>query len=192
MHLRTALALILTAAVLAAGDAGAKSRTVTDPDAPRALPEQGPVSVRWQNPEQFTEIRNSRNRFEARRGNWVEQLAQYVRTRAQRQLPPGERLEVDITDIKRAGDFEPWHGPQFDDTRFVRDIYPPKIALSFKRLDASGQVIEEGQRNLRDMSFLMGPRVVSDSDPLRYEKRLIDDWLYGEFKSTDERRSAAR
>lgn len=192
MHLRTAVAIVLAAAALAAGDAGAKSRTVTDPDAPRALPEQGPVSVRWDNPEQFSEIRQSRNRFESRRGNWVEQLAEYVRKRAQKQLPPGERLEVEITDIKRAGDYEPWHGPQFDDTRFVRDIYPPKIALNFKRVSEDGQVIEEGQRNLRDMSFLMGPRTISDSDPLRYEKRLIDDWLYDEFKSTDARRSASR
>lgn len=191
MYLRTALAIALSATLLLAGGAYAKSRTVTDPDAPRALPEQGPISVSWQNPEQFTEIRQSRNRFDARRGNWVEQLAQYVRTRAQRQLPAGERLQVDITDIKRAGDYEPWHGPQFDDTRFVRDIYPPKISLSFKRLDANGQVVEEGERTLRDMSFLMSPRSVSDSDPLRYEKRLIDDWLYKEFKAPDAR-SAAR
>lgn len=191
MYMRTALAIVLSVAALLAGDAGAKSRSVTDPDAPRALPAQGPVSVSWQNPEQFTEIRQSRNRYEARRGNWVEQLAQYVRTRGQRRLPPGERLDVDITDIKRAGDFEPWHGSQYNDTRFVRDIYPPKIALSFKRLDANGQVIEEGQRTLRDMSFMMGPRTASDSDPLRYEKRLIDDWLHDEFKSTDAR-SASR
>lgn len=192
MYLRTALAIALTVAVLAVGSVGAKSRTVTDPDAPRALPEQGPVSVSWQNPEQFSEIRQSRNRFDARRGDWVQQLAKYVRTRAQRQLPPGERLQVDITDIKRAGDYEPWHGPQFDDTRFVRDIYPPKIELNFKRLDANGQVVEEGQRTLRDMGFLMSPRSGTDSDPLRYEKRLIDDWLYSEFKSTSAQRSAAR
>lgn len=192
MYLRTALAIVLSAAVLMATDAGAKSRTVTDPDAPRALPEQGPVSVRWQNPEEFSEIRQSRNRFEARRGDWVTQLAKYVRTRAERQLPPGERLDVDITDIKRAGDFEPWHGSQFDDTRFIRDIYPPRIALTFKRTDANGQVVEEGQRTLRDMSFLMGPRSFSDSDPLRYEKRMIDDWLYKEFRPSDERRSASR
>ncbi|MGO1000519.1 DUF3016 domain-containing protein [Lysobacter sp. CA196] len=183
MNLRTAFAVLLSAAALMAGDVGAKSRNVTDPDAPRALPEQGPVAVRWEDPAKFTEIRYSRNRFEAERGNWVEQLAQHLRTRAQKRLPEGQRLEVDIADIKRAGDFEPWHGPQFDDTRFIREIYPPRIVLNFKRLDANGQVVAEGERTLRDMSFMMGARSVSDSDPLRYEKRLIDDWLSRELKA---------
>jgi len=190
MKLRTAWLALAAAAVLASGAAGAKSRTVTDPDAPRALPEQGPVSVRWENPEQFAEIRQSRNRFDARRGNWVEQIAQHVRKRGERELAPGQRLTVDITDIKRAGDYEPWHGPQFDDTRFVRDIYPPRIALTFTLTDADGRVIEQGERTLRDLSFLMGPRSVSESDPLRYEKRLIDDWMNREFKA--DARSAAR
>jgi len=183
MNLRIALIVALSAAALAAGDVGARSRTVTDPDAPRALPEQGPVSVRWEDPANFAEIRYSRNRYDARRGNWVEQLAAHLRKRAQKELPAGERLDVDITDVKRAGDYEPWHGPQFDDTRFVRDIYPPRIVLNFKRTDADGRVVEEGQRTLRDLSFLMGPRPLSDSDPLRYEKRLIDDWLRQEFKA---------
>lgn len=185
MNLRTALASALAAAVLAVGTVGAAPRTVTDPDAPRSLPEQGPVNVRWEDPSNFTEIRQSRNRFEARRGNWVEQLAQHLRTRAAKQLPDGQNLQVDITDIKRAGDFEPWHGPQLNDTRFIRDIYPPRIVLNFKRTDANGQVLEEGQRTLRDMGFMSGLRGVNDTDPLRYEKRLIDDWVYQEFKHPD-------
>lgn len=190
MNVRTALLALAAAAVLASGAAAAKSRNVTDPDAPRALPEQGPVAVRWDDPAQFSEIRQSRNRYDARRGNWVEQLAQYVRKRSERELAPGQRLSVDITDIKRAGDYEPWHGPQFSDTRFIRDIYPPRIALNFTLSDGNGQVLEQGQRTLRDLSFLMGPRSASQTDPLRYEKRLIDDWVYREFKA--DARSAAR
>lgn len=190
MTFRTAL-LALAAAVLASGAAGAKSRTVTDPDAPRALPEQGAVSVRWENPEQFTEIRQSRNRFEARRGDWVAQLAQYLRKRTESQLAPGQRLSIDITDIKRAGDFEPWHGPQYDDTRIIRDIYPPRIDLRFTLTDANGQVIEQGERTLRDMGFMMGLNRTADSnDPLRYEKRMIATWAYREFKADE--RSASR
>lgn len=185
MYLRTALAIALTVAVLAVGSVGAKSRTVTDPDAPRALPEQGPVSVSWQNPEQFSEIRQSRNRFDARRGDWVQQLAKYVRTRAQRQLPPGERLQVDITDIKRAGDYEPWHGPNAQDTRIVRDIYPPRISLTFKRTDAQGNVIAEGERKLSDSGFMYNGSSIGSNDMLRYEKRLLDDWIRKEFRSPE-------
>lgn len=36
----------------------------------------------------------------------------------------------------------------------------------------------------------MGPRAAGQTDPLRYEKRLIDDWAFREFKA--DARSAAR
>ncbi|KRD32032.1 hypothetical protein ASE35_13840 [Lysobacter sp. Root916] len=181
MILRPALIAAVLALTLAGG-AVAKSRNVTDPDAPRALPEQGPVEVRWQNPAQFTEIRYSGNSSEAKRGNWVEDLAQHLRQRAQKRLPAGERLEVDILDIRRAGNYEPWRGVAFNDTRFIRDIYPPRITLNFRRIDADGQVIAEGERKLSDMGFLSNANALSNSDPLRYEKALINRWLDRELK----------
>ena len=85
------------------GDAAAGIRTVTDPAAPRSLPEQGPVSVRWEDPANFSEIRYSHNQFESRRGNWVEELAEHLRESTEPRLAPGERLEINITDIRRAG-----------------------------------------------------------------------------------------
>ncbi|RDZ25958.1 DUF3016 domain-containing protein [Lysobacter silvisoli] len=182
MTLRPSLLAALLALALAGG-ADAKTRYVTDPDAPRALPEQGPVDVSWQNPAQFTEIRYSGNSSEAKRGNWVYDLAQHLRQRAQKRLPAGERLEVDITDIRRAGNYEPWRGVNFDDTRFIRDIYPPRITLNFKRIGADGQVIAEGERKLSDLGFLTNANVLSNTDPLRYEKSLINRWVDREFKN---------
>jgi hypothetical protein len=135
-------------ALFLAGPVAAKSRNVTDPDAPRSLPAEGPVSVDWTDPAQFSDIRYSGNRWEAKRGNWVEQLAQYLQKSAAKKLPPGEQLQVTITDIKRAGQYEPWRGPNLQDTRFVRDIYPPRISLTFKRTDAQGNVIDQGERKL--------------------------------------------
>lgn len=172
------LVLTLSCLLVAAG-AAARIHNVSDADAPRALPEQGPVSVRWEDPEQFTEIRYSHNPSESRRGNWVEQLALYLRKRAQPRLAAGERLEVDITNIELAGDFEPWLGIQFHDTRIVRDYYPPRMELHFRLIDASGQVRSEGDRKLTDAGFMQTS--VKDGDPLRFEKDLIDRWLQREL-----------
>ena len=61
-------------------------------------------------------------------------------------------------------------------------MYPPRISLAFKRLDAQGEVIEQGERKLSDSGFLTGSTRFGDSDPLRYEKRMLDDWLKREFK----------
>lgn len=172
----------LAVACLLSGTADARSRNVTDPDAPRSLASDGPVQVDWTDPAQFSDIRFSGNRWAAQRGNWVEQLATHLQTRAAAQLPAGESLQVTFTDIKRAGGFEPWHGPNLQDTRIVREIYPPLITLTFKRMDAQGNVIDQGERRLRDAGFMMGTSSAMSSDPLRFEKRMLDDWLRRELR----------
>ena len=186
MNLRPALVafvLVLTGATLAtaAGSASARIRTVTDPDAPRALPEQGPVSVSWEDPANFTEIRYSLNKYESRRGDWVEQLAQHLRERAEKRLPAGEQLQVKITDIDRAGAYEPWRGVQFYDTRFILDIYPPRMTFDYRRIGAGGEVLAEGEREIRDMGYLMTSNPYFTSDTLRYEKAMIDRWISKEL-----------
>lgn len=172
----------LVLGIVLAGSANAAARDVTDPKAPRSLPADGRVDVSWTDPAQFSEIRQSGNRWEAKRGDWIEQLAKHLRKRAERQLPSGERLSVTISDIQRAGRYEPWRGANVSSTRFVRDIYPPRIELEFTLRDANGNVVEQGPRKLTDLSFLMGSSPAGSTDPLRYEKRLIDDWLNKEFK----------
>lgn len=172
------LAGALSCLMLIVGCASAGPRTVTAPDAPRALEEsQSPVQVSWTDPAQFTEIRSSPNRFEAQSGNWVFQLATYLRTSASRRLPPGQTLEVQITDIKRAGDFEPQNGPRGNDVRIMRNIYPPRITLTFTLRDAGGAVLQQGEEKLIDMNYLGNTGLLSNNDPLRYEKRMLDDWL---------------
>ena len=83
-----------------------------------------------------------------------------------------------ITDVDLAGDFEPWRGPDFTRVRVIRDIYPPRIDLDFRLIGADGRVLREGKRKLRDPGFLttgaIGP---GSTDPLRYEKRMIDRWF---------------
>lgn len=159
----------------------ARLTTVTDPDLPRSLPVDGPVEVNWTDPGQFSDIRFSTNRTEARRGDWVRMIARYVRKRTGTRLPDGDTLEVTITDIKRAGNYEPWRGISYDDTRIVRDLYPPRIDLRFRLMDRNGSVVSEGERKLTDLAFLTSDTTVGSSDLLRFEKRLIDRWVRKEF-----------
>lgn len=173
----------LALALLIAGPVAAKTRNVTDPDAPRSLPAEGPVSVSWSDPAQFTEIRYSHNRWESQRGNWVVRLAEYLRKSTEKALPAGQRVEFNITNIKLAGDYEPWRGPNTHDVRIVRDIYPPRMTFTFTRYGADGQIIEQGERKLADMGFLTAGGSSLNSDPLRYEKRMVDDWIRRELKS---------
>jgi len=172
-----ALVALLAGSALAAGP-----RTVTDPERPRALPEEGTVAISWTDPSEFTELRFSGNRWEARRGNWVFELAKALRKSVEKQLPEGERMEVEITDIDRAGRYEPGLGPRMDSVRIMRNIDSPSMSLTFRRYNAEGELIEEGERKLRDMMYLNNINTLSNTDPLRYEKRMIDDWARREFR----------
>jgi len=180
MTLKT-LVLPLALALAVAGCASSGDKDMLAADAPRALPESGPVSVRWNDPATFTELRYSRNRRDAERGAWLTDLAEYLRKRAETQLPAGERLELTIVDVDRAGDYEPWLGVRYQDTRIVRDIYPPRMTLQVRHFDASGALVSEGERKLSDPGFLTGSMPINQSDPLRYEKRMVDSWLRREL-----------
>ncbi len=182
MKTTASMIVLLLAAVLMSGHAWAKSANVTDPDAPRSLPAEGTVSVQWSDPAQFSEIRFSGNRWESVRGDWVRDIARYIRKRAANQLPQGQRLDVTIRDIKRAGDYEPGRGIPGSSIRYMRDLYPPRIDLEFTLLDGNGQVLAQGTRKLTDLGYLRRSSRVTDTDPLRYEKQLIDDWLRKDLK----------
>lgn len=181
---RFGLFALSLAALMLAGTAVAGPRRVTDADAPRSLPAEGPVSISWSDPAEFTEIKRSLNRWEAERGNWVYDLANYMRQRSQDRLLPGETLDIHITDIARAGNYEPWRGLWLNDVRMVRDIYPPRLSFTWRKLDAAGRVIDEGEQKLVDMAFQMGTQPLN-SDPLRYEKRMVDRWVQRDLTDRD-------
>lgn len=175
------LFLLAALPVLGLSAAAQAADTVTDPNKPRSLPDEGPVDVSWSDPAQFGDLRYTHNRWEAAQGDWVRQLAEHVRKSATKQLRPGETLQVNITDITRAGEYEPWHGINFDHVRIIRDRYPPRMELSYTLYGADGQVLAQGDSKLRDFGFMMGSSPLNQTDPLRYEKRMIDDWTRREL-----------
>ncbi|MEO7874909.1 MAG: DUF3016 domain-containing protein [Dokdonella sp.] len=152
--------------------------------APTPPPER--IDVTWSDPAKFSDSRENPGIDRYRPEEWLTELARHLRFRADRALPAGERLNVTFTDVDRAGTFEPWRGPRWDDVRIIKDFYPPRIDLHFSVTDADGGIVAEGDRTLRDPGFL-NRSVGSSSDPLRYEKRLLDDWLRHEFRGTRKR-----
>lgn len=98
-------------------------------------------------------------------------------------MAAGLTLDVRMTNIDLAGEFEPWRGPQFDRVRIMREIYPPRVALEFRLTDAGGAVVKEGQRVLLDQVYLSSA-ALNNGDALYYDKLLLGDWLRREFATT--------
>ncbi len=141
----------------------------------------GAVKVNFVDTDNFTDFTDSYSFPDRGREAYVKELAQFIEQRAESRLGGDLQLEVVITDVDMAGEFEPWHGARAQDVRIVKDLYPPRINLSFRLTRSDGTVVAEGNRRLRDLGFMFAARP-GDSDPLRYEKQLIDSWMRKEFR----------
>jgi hypothetical protein len=94
-----------------------------------------------------------------------------------KELPAGQDLKVTITDVDLAGWLEPrrW---AMDDIRIMRGGADwPRIDLSYT-LEQNGQVIRSGKDTLQNMNYQQRISKYTASDPLRYEKQMIDDWFH--------------
>jgi hypothetical protein len=138
----------------------------------------GTVSVRYDHPEGFTETKEVQAFAPMRADSgYLKILKTYMEKQAATELQQGQTLDIVVTDIDRAGSYAPSVG-SLQPVRIVKDVYPPRITLHFRLLDSQGQVLREGDRKLTDLGFMYdSPGGASDTDPLRYEKRMIDRWL---------------
>lgn len=90
-------------------------------------------------------------------------------------LPPGVDLNVEVLDIDLAGRI---HHRRANEIRVLRGGADwPIIRLRYSLMQ-DGKVIASGEERLRDMMYLDNLRNrYSSGDPLRYEKRMIDEWF---------------
>jgi hypothetical protein len=143
-----------------------------------ATPAESPVSVTFVNPEQFTENRLYGRQDRFNRIDYLAQLKAYLIKQGQAVLEPGQSLHVDITDIRLAGAYEPWRGPDWNYVRIMRDVYPPRIDLNFRLVDQDGKVLREGKRVLRDPAYLNDVSMPgAKGASLYYDKALLRRWL---------------
>lgn len=136
------------------------------------------IAVIFVQPQYFTDVRYSK--AEPNSVALLSDLHTFMCKMGGRYVPTGMQLEITVTDIDLAGDFEPWRGPQFGQVRITRDIYRPHISLEFRLTDESGSVVSAGQREISDIVY-QARLVRPPDDYLRYEKAILRDWFRNEF-----------
>jgi hypothetical protein len=141
----------------------------------------GQVTVTFVAPEKFTDVKSDRTDSDKDRDWVLNELKTHMVSTAQHLLAAGQTLEIRVTDVDLAGDFEPWRGIEYDHIRILKEIYPPRMNVEFRLVDAQGKVLNEGKRRLQNLAYLMSIGMPTN-DPLRYDKDLINDWLRMEFK----------
>src|ERR1700684_4034793 len=77
------------------------------------------LDVTFQEPDKFVDIRDAFQPTARGQLAILDQLHDALNNYVNRALPKGYKLEVTFTDIKLAGDYEPQHGPSWEDVRFI-------------------------------------------------------------------------
>lgn len=111
----------------------------------------------------------------------LDALARNVRQVAAPRVPAGSTLTVTVLGLDLAGRFESWREPQLASVRIVRNVYSPRVELRFTLAAADGRIGRQGHRVLSDPSGAVLGAPDLPIGELRYEKRLLRDWIEREF-----------
>ena len=98
---------------------------------------------------------------------------------ARKYIPEGQTLHILFTDIDMAGDIQPWRNRHNADIRYVERIYPPRLAFTYKLVDAEDKVLAEGEESIADLAFdynVVAP-MKNLSMSFFYETNLLGDWI---------------
>jgi hypothetical protein len=136
------------------------------------------VSVSFVDPEKFTDAR--RAELAPTSAGVLRELEKFLIETGGRYLPETMKLNIQVTDIDLAGDFELFRGPQADQVRITKGLYPPRIMLEFEVIDGAATVVRSGKRDLTDINYQLRS-VYPREDYLRYEKDMLRDWLRAEL-----------
>jgi hypothetical protein len=165
MHPITRTALLLGLCLAASGPAAAE------------------VTVRFDHPENFTDLSLAVGTPEKNTAALTQQIEQHLKRLGDQYLPKGDTVDITVTDIDMAGGFERWRIPNGMWTRIISDVYPPKFKLHYVWRDKAGTVKAERQEWVTDQNYrsMVGVKEYMSHDSLRYEKALLKRWFRRSF-----------
>ncbi|GJI98643.1 hypothetical protein RugamoR57_53610 [Duganella caerulea] len=129
------------------------------------------VSVSYVKPEDFTDV--PRNAIDRERV--LKDFSDYFAT-WNKKLPAGQNLKIEVQDIDMAGRMWPRRNGGEDIRILNGGADWPRMRLHYT-LEQDGQVLRSGDEQLSNMNYMQTLSRYSDSDTLRYEKQMLDDWF---------------
>jgi len=134
------------------------------------------AEIIFQHPDKYTDIKDAFTSTEKGEKGNLDILGNYIVELANHLIPDGYKLTMVFTDVDLAGDFEPWRGPQADDIRIIKDIYPPDYKFTWKVTGPAGQVVKQGNEDYRDIDFQMHFSI-DYTTPLKDDKAEFQNWM---------------
>jgi len=137
----------------------------------------GTVQVSFVEPEKFTDVRDASMRREDHLANLQRHLEQI----GAQYTADGQTLKIEVLDVDLAG--EPRRAGFPNDLRVLRGRADwPRIELRWT-LEAPGAAPRGGKASVADMAYLQHVAVRYASEPLPYERRMLEDWFRKDFSA---------
>ena len=135
----------------------------------------GSVEVQWIKPDTYADAGRSR----MDRERVMKSLGEHLQ-KLGKQLPDGQLLKLDVTDLDLAGEIEPF---RWRDLRVLRGRADwPQMSLHYT-LTADGHTLKSGDAQLQDMGYMFTTSASLRQADLGYEKRMVDQWFKAEFST---------
>jgi len=129
------------------------------------------VSVSYVKPDDFTDV--PRNAIDRERV--LKDFSDYFAT-LNKKLPAGQNLKIEVLDIDLAGRMWPRRNGGEDIRVLNGGADWPRMHLRYT-LEQDGKTLRSGDEQLSNMNYMQGVSRFNDSDTLRYEKQMLDDWF---------------
>lgn len=138
----------------------------------------GTADVTWKDVDSYTDIRPADGLRDRYQQKVMDQLTEHFQ-KLMSQLPDEQTLEVTVTDVDLTGRLEPTFGRSSSNyVRIVREIDFPRMAFDYRLVEQGGDVLEEGQANIKNMSFnydSLASRVRRND--LYFEEEMLTRWF---------------
>lgn len=110
----------------------------------------------------------------------LDRLAGHLQALGQRHLPQDQSLKIEVLELDLAGTLRPSRRAT-GEVRIVRGRADwPSIGLRY-RLEQGGKLLLSGEERLADLNYTNGIAAGRGSDPLHYEKHMLDAWFKARF-----------
>jgi hypothetical protein len=142
-----------------------------------AAPTQAAVDVAFVSPERYTDASNERWEMDSN----LKSLAEHMRKAGERYIAPNETLRIEVLDVDLAG-WSKWAGSGPNKLRVARGGADfPQMKFRYT-LESASRGNRSGEADLRDLGYQNhGLQSRAASEPMYYEKRMIDAWFQSTF-----------
>lgn len=145
-----------------------------------ALPALAAVEVNFTEPEKFSDTRVGPGPAAKQRDMVLREVRKYLVKLGDSTLPAGDTLRIEVLDINLAGRDQPWNAAA-PDQKLLDEVNWPSMKLRYA-LERGGQVVAQAEELVSDHDYLDHSSMVSRSDPLRYEKKMLSEWFKERFE----------